>query len=262
MQPVAGSLPAVVRYEYGVWRPLDVEIVTEALVRLHVNGQELAGLMCSPVELDLLALGFLRSEGIIGGLADVRLLKVCPSAACVDVWLRRADFVPPSRWIITSGCGGGVTFGDLASAAGPLVSDVRVTVGQLGQLMRALLAGRRTRGGHAAGLAEGSTLLAVAEDVGRHNAIDKLWGRCLVEKIATRDRILLSTGRISSEMLSKAARMAAPVVASHTSPTTLSVALANAWGVTLAGYVRRGSLSLYAGRERVSDTEEAMDAHS
>jgi FdhD protein len=98
--------------------------------------------------------------------------------------------------------------------------------------------------------------------VGRHNAIDKLWGRCLVEKIATRDRILLSTGRISSEMLSKAARMAAPVVASHTSPTTLSVALANAWGVTLAGYVRRGSLSLYAGRERVSDTEEAMDAHS
>jgi FdhD protein len=56
--------------------------------------------------------------------------------------------------------------------------------------------------------------------------------------------------------------MAAPVVASHTSPTTLSVALANAWGVTLAGYVRRGSLSLYAGRERVSDTEEAMDAHS
>lgn len=262
MQPVAGSLPAVVRYEDGVWRPLDGEIVTEALVRLHVNGQELAGLMCSPVELDLLALGFLRSEGIIGGLADVRLLKVCPSAACVDVWLRRADFVPPSRWIITSVCGGGVTFGDLASAAGPLVSDVRVTVGQLGRLMSALLAARRTRGGHAAGLAEGSTLLAVAEDVGRHNAIDKLWGRCLVEKIATRDRILLSTGRISSEMLSKAARMAAPVVASHTSPTTLSVALANAWGVTLAGYVRRGSLSLYAGRERVSDTEEAMDAHS
>ena len=62
MQPVAGSLPAVVRYEDGVWRPLDGEIVTEALVRLHVNGQELAGLMCSPVELDLLALGLDRKS--------------------------------------------------------------------------------------------------------------------------------------------------------------------------------------------------------
>lgn len=256
------------RWEGGRWRTVDGAVIQEALVRLHVNGRELARLMCTPQELDYLALGFLRSEGMIAGRDDVRLLKVCPSQACVDVWLRQADFEAPTQVTITSGCGGGITFADLSEAIEPLVSNMRVGAQQLSALMGSLGETthlyRESRGVHAAGLARGDALVAVAEDVGRHNAIDKLWGRCLAEDIPTQDAILLTTGRISSEMLRKAARMGTPIIASRTSPTHLSVALAAAWNLTLAGYVRRDSLNVYTGGQRlyVSEGEERIYAHA
>lgn len=116
---------------------------------------------------------------------------------------------------------------------------------------------------HRAGLADPGRLLAAADDVGRHNTVDKLWGYCLAEGLTTHDRVLLSTGRISSEMLTKAARMRLPVVASRTSPTSLSVALAQAWNITLVGYVRRTSMNVYAGDERILvDEEGSTDANS
>ncbi len=243
------------RYEGGRLASVTGHVAAEALVRLHVNGRELAMLMCSPYQLDWLALGFLRSEGFIGGPADVRRIVICPSNACVEVWLHRADFEPPAQRVITSGCGGGITFADLTAEAQPLASDVVVSPRQLGRLMFAMQATQHTRGIHTAALAEvdgdEERLLAVVEDIGRHNTIDKLWGRCLSQGIETRDRIVLSTGRISSEMLNKVARMGAPVVVSRTSPTTLSVALAQAWNVTLVGYARRDSLNVYSGEARV-----------
>src|SRR5947207_747925 len=89
--------------------------------------------------------------------------------------------------------------------------------------------------------------LVVAEDVGRHNAVDKVKGEALLRGIPTEDRILLSTGRVSSEMLLKAARMGVPLVASRTSPTEMAVALAEQLNITVCGYVRPDSLNLYAG---------------
>jgi FdhD protein len=244
------------RYEHGRLEPARGQVVREALVRLHVNGVELAMLMCTPHELDWLALGFLAGEGLIRGLQDVRRVVVCPSRACVEVWLADANAQMPTARVITSGCGGGITFADLTEAASPLASDTCVTPQQLGRLMFKLQTAQgtrdeRTRGVHTSALAEGEELLAVVEDVGRHNTIDKLWGRCLVEGIATADRILLSTGRISSEMLNKAAHMQVPIVVSRTSPTSLSIALAEAWNVTLVGYARRDSLNVYTGQARM-----------
>lgn len=247
------------RFEAGRSTQVTGELVREALVRLHVNGRELAMLMCTPQALDCLALGFLASEGFIRGLDDVRKVVVCPSGACVEVWLRDAQFEPPSRRVITSGCGGGITFADLTAAATPLAADVKVSAGQLGRLMFKLQAWQHLRGIHTSALAAGEALLVVAEDVGRHNTIDKLWGQCLRAGIDPAGRILLSTGRISSEMLNKAARMGTPIVVSRTSPTSLSLALAAAWNVTLVGYVRRGSLNVYTGRARVVEDESATE---
>jgi FdhD protein len=112
---------------------------------------------------------------------------------------------------------------------------------------------QRSRGIHGAALADRERLLLVAEDVGRHNAIDKIKGEALLRGIPTEDRLLLSTGRISSEMLLKAARMGVPVVASRTSPTEMAVALAEQLGVTICGYVRPDALNLYAGEALLLD---------
>jgi FdhD protein len=244
------------RFEHGRARPSEGDVVREALVRLHVNGQELVRLMCTPEQLDYLALGFLRSEGLISELADVRLLVVCPSHACVDVWLRDAEARLPGMPSITSGCGGGITFADLETAGEPVRSNLKVPAGRIGWLMSELLAGQETRGIHRGGLADPDRLLVVAEDVGRHNTLDKVLGYCLKEGVAPENRILLTTGRISSEMLGKAARMGCPIVVSRTSPTTLSAALAEAWNITLVGYVRRTSMNVYTGQERVLGDEE------
>jgi FdhD protein len=105
-----------------------------------------------------------------------------------------------------------------------------------------------SRGIHGAALTDGERLVAVAEDVGRHNAVDKVKGEALLKGIPTDDLLLLSTGRISSEMLLKAARMGVPLVASRTSPTEMAVSLAEQLNITVCGYVRPGSIDLYTGQ--------------
>jgi FdhD protein len=109
----------------------------------------------------------------------------------------------------------------------------------------------RARGVHAAAISDGRKLLASAEDVGRHNTIDKLLGICMQRGIDTREKMLLVTGRISSEMLVKSATMGCPIVASRNSPTSLSVNLARELGITLIGYVRRQTMRIYSFPERL-----------
>ena len=250
------ELPAR-RWESGRMREVAVSVVREARVRVHVNGDEWLSLMATPRELDRLAIGFLVTEGVIAGPADVRRIVTCPSGMCVEVWLNDGSIARPAQSTLTSGCGGGITFADLSAEQEPMTAKARLSARQLSRLMFQLQERERTRGLHTAALGDGETLLALAEDVGRHNTLDKLFGRCLMDGIATEGRVLLTTGRISAEMLNKAMRMGTPIVASRSSPTTLSVALAKAWNVTLVGYARRDSLTVYSGLARVlEDAEE------
>ncbi|HJW83522.1 MAG TPA: formate dehydrogenase accessory sulfurtransferase FdhD, partial [Anaerolineae bacterium] len=160
------------------WQAVEDEVIEEGFVSIFVNGSELATVMSSPREPDRLALGFLCNEGIIGGLDDVRAVHICPSGACVDVWLKRADFVRPDRLILTSGCGGGVTFDDLSKTVEPLDAPLTISPARLSGLMlkmqqRGTLYAR-SRGVHTSALSDGEGIVALAEDVGRHNTIDKL----------------------------------------------------------------------------------------
>jgi FdhD protein len=104
---------------------------------------------------------------------------------------------------------------------------------------------------HASALSDTKNLLVVAEDIGRHNTLDKIQGECLLKGLSTRDRLLLSTGRISSEMLLKAAKMQVPVVASRHSVTGSAVSLAHNMGIALVGHARGSSLSVYSHPERL-----------
>jgi FdhD protein len=242
-------------FEDQRWQEVQGAITEEILLCIHVNGKELATFMCTPHAQDELALGFLRSEGIIRSSEEVRLLSISASGTCVDVWLNHSEFEPPRRRIITSGCGGGVTFDDLRARRKPLNTSVTITPTQIFACMHNLYQAaslyRATQGIHTSALSDGERLILVAEDLGRHNTIDRLWGKAMKLGFSTRGLILLVTGRISSEMLSKAAKMEIPIVASRTSATSLSISLGEAWNITVIGYVRRNSLRVYTAPQRI-----------
>jgi FdhD protein len=233
---------------------MEKQVVQEVPVTVYVNGRELITFLCTPQSLRNLALGFLYLEGIISGLDEVALLRVCDDEETIEARLTH-DVELPTRRVLTSGCGGGTTFADLTAQTNEVDSDLKVTPSQILGLMRQLYKEaelyRTTGGVHTSALSDGQKLLAVASDVGRHNTLDKIQGQCLLEGIDTRDRILLTTGRLSVEMLNKAAKMQVPVLVSRTSPTDLAVELAKAWGITLIGYARGEQMHVYSGEERV-----------
>jgi FdhD protein len=224
-------------------------VIEEALVSIYVNGQELATIMCSPIEQEALALGFLYDEGVISSLNEVSLVKANVARTVIDVFLNRDDFEPPRRMVLTSGCGGGVTLQHLTETYPPLETEFVTTPKAILDRMRDLQGAaqlyNRVRGVHTAVLADEERLLFSAEDVGRHNAVDKIAGKALLGGMDTSDKIILTSGRISSEMLGKARRMGIPLVASRTSPTSISVRLAQAWNICVVGYVRQGGMRVY-----------------
>jgi FdhD protein len=236
------------------------EVVREQPLTVYVNGEKFLTLLCSPTMLDALVVGYLWMEKVIATREEIVGLDISAVDGRADVTLAAPVTLPTER-ILTSGCGGGITFRIDHRLFPRLNSALTVRPEQLAlgmkQLFQAAEQYQRSRGIHGAALYDGERLLAVAEDVGRHNAVDKVKGRALLDDIETRDRILLSTGRISSEMLLKAARMGVPVVASRTSPTEMAVALAEQLNVTVCGYVRPDTLNLYAGAALALDGELA-----
>ena len=227
------------------------EVVREQPLTIYVNGEKFLTLLCSPIDLEALVVGYLWMEQVISGLEEIRHVEVSPVDGRAEVTLVGPVSLPTER-ILTSGCGGGITFRIDHRLFPRLASTLRVRPETLSLRMKDLFAAavhyKTSRGIHGAALTDGERLLVVAEDVGRHNAVDKIKGAALVRGIATEDRILLSTGRVSSEMLLKAARMGVPLVASRTSPTEMAVALAEQLNITVCGYVRGDdTLNLYAG---------------
>jgi FdhD protein len=246
-------------YRQG-WSRVQAEVIGEILLDLYVNGRELASVMCTPVDQSALALGFLKNEGLLEQMGQVGALTVSRNGCCVDIWLDHA-IGRPKRKVLTSGCGGGTTFRDPAEAMPPIVANVHATPEELSDLMDRLhVPGSlhaRARGVHTSALSDSRGILFLAEDVGRHNTIDKLAGMAMLQGVSTAGQILLTTGRVSSEMLQKAAHMGCPIIASRNSPTSLAVSLAETWNITLVGYVRRMTLRAYTHPERLGYRSEA-----
>lgn len=242
-------------YESGHSESIDGGMIDEALLTIYVNAQELATIMCSPLDEEALALGFLYNEGVINSLDDVALVKPNVARTVIDVFLTHSNFSPPRRLTITSGCGGGIALQNLLEQHSALESnfslDPDIILARMRDLHGAAKLYQQVRGVHTAILANENEMLLGTEDVGRHNTIDKITGKALVQGLDTRDKILLTSGRISSEMVTKARRMAVPIVASRTAPTSFAVQLAEAWGICLVGYVRQGSFRIYTQAQRL-----------
>src|SRR5207247_107712 len=224
------------------------EVVREQPLTIWVNGEKFLTLLCSPVKLEALVVGYLWMERVIEDHAEIIRLDVSEVDGRADVTLTRPVTLPTER-ILTSGCGGGITFRIDPRLFPRVRSTLKVKPEALAARLHDLLRDARhyhaSRGIHGAALADADRVLLVAEDVGRHNAVDKLKGLALLRGLPTDDRILLSTGRVSSEMLLKAARMGVPLIASRPSPTEMAVALAEQLGLRGAGAVRGVGWSLY-----------------
>lgn len=254
-----------IQVEPDRWERQDSQIIVEAPVSLTVNGEVWLSFMCTPVDLEALALGFLYNEGVIESLDDVASVHVCASGDNVDIWLHRS-VEQPRRWRRTSGCTGGVTAveDDQAQAASEIqiapTNGTTLTPQQISALIETLFESqdlyRQSGGVHASVLTDGNNVQIVGEDIGRHNTLDKIAGRLLISPVEMRRRILLTTGRISSEMIQKARRLGASVVISRTSPSSLSIELARQWGITLIGYARRNRFRVYTHSQRILKDEK------
>lgn len=217
---------------------------------IYLDRMELATLMCTPEDLKYLVAGFLRSEGLIQRLDDIAFMRVCDEERVAEVRLMRPRELPRRR-VLTSGCGGGLTF-DEGSAIAPVTADLRVSPASLLSCVKTLLqTGADQKGTHLSALSDGEGLLVVGKDVGRHNTLDKIWGECLFKGISTEGMMLVTTGRLSSEMMAKAAKMNAPVVASINSPTSRTVRLGESLGITVVGYARGSHLTAYTHAHRL-----------
>lgn len=245
-------------FNHGQWEKKKTCIIGEAGVTLTVNGETWLTFMCTPSDLPQLAIGFLFNEEIITNKEEVASVRVCPGEENIDVWLNHA-VQKPDKWIRTSGCSGGKTSisktrrykrEQLISRNGR-----QIAAEQIGQLIEALSGAqtlyKKSGGVHTSALSDGKDIYQAAEDIGRHNTLDKLAGYCLLDGINPENSILLTTGRISSEMMQKAARMGVSLVISRTSPSSLSVKMADQSGITLIGYARRDRFTVYTHAERV-----------
>ncbi len=238
-------------------RPARKGIMRETPWPLFVNGREWLTMMATPLQLETLAVGFLFNEGIIQTLDEVLAVRVCEDpAAILDVRLTGERTLPAKR-TLTSGCGGGITFAELAAERAPLPVTRGWPPATLYEGMSNMLAAvaddyRAVGGFHSSALAWPDGSIAwVANDVGRHNTIDKLAGAVLLHEIATHDKFLLSTGRISSEMITKAAGLGIELVVSRNSPTATTVQLARSWHITVVGYCRGRRMHVYSAPERI-----------
>lgn len=242
------------QFRSGRWELIDAGIVTETPVSLTVNGEVWLTFMCTPNQLEALAAGFLFNEGVIQTNDQIADIRLCAQGDNVDVWLHQ-DVQKPEQWRRTSGCTGGFTAADVTGMLPVHTNGLVIDPGRVGKLIEKLFDSqdlyRKVGGVHTSALSDGQEIWAVAEDIGRHNSLDKLAGLCLLEGIDLPCKILLTTGRISSEMLQKSARLGISILISRTSPSSLSIDLAQKWGITLIGYARRDRFNVYSWAERI-----------
>lgn len=233
-------------------------IVKEAPLTIMLNGEELATLACSPHSFELLAIGFLVSVGILQNPAELKDIVCRPEQGVVWVdtvnGAARMDGFP--RRNFASCCGKGrPSLHFHYEQIQPISHMAHFTVKELLGLVALLEEGaktfRLTGGVHKAALGHREGFIVSYEDIGRHNALDRILGYAFLNNIDTCDKAVVLSGRIASEMLTKAARLGAPVVVSRSAPTCLSVDLAEQLGITLVGFARGNSLNVYTHPSRI-----------
>ncbi|MDD1663874.1 MAG: formate dehydrogenase accessory sulfurtransferase FdhD [Methanomicrobiales archaeon] len=245
------DLPCTRVDEKGIQEIMD-PVIEEMPVTVTVNGRQVATAMTSPVDLEEFATGYLFTEGIIKGKGEIESIQV--EKASVKVITKNLLRVIGPRKTILSGCGGSSSFLDPAKLP-KVTSGFTIPAQVISRAMKDLLQSdlhRLTGGVHIVGLNGPDGEITRSLDIGRHNALDRVVGYGLIHGIDFGQAYVLSSGRISSEMVRKCLVAGIPLVASRGATTTLAVSLAEKNGLTVIGFARAGSMNIYTNPQRVT----------
>lgn len=229
-------------------------VIVEYPFTIFVNDEELITLLCSPSSLKQLAIGFIFSEGLIDSPSDIGNIRIDEEEGMAYVHVDRVNKLGEEfrgKRTITSGCGKGTIFYNVVDSfksrriKDPMAVEVEKIKKLIKEFSRRSELFLNTGGAHSCALCDKDKIIIFKEDIGRHNALDKVFGEALLGGVDTKDKMVLSSGRISSEMLIKAAKRQVPIVVSRAAPTSLSVEIAKKLGITLIGFVRGERMNLY-----------------
>lgn len=229
------------------------KVIREVILNVRVNEKPLANIACAGLHLEELVTGFLRSEKIIFRKEEIKEIEI--SKNTVNVILKKNKSLPETsvKNIASSGARGRTDFASLTPLNFP--AGIKITTEIALKLMDDLLNGsmihNQTGGTHCSALALRGHITALREDIGRHNTIDMLAGYAVLKKINPLEAIILTTGRISSEIIYKVWNMGIPVIISHSAPTANAVTLARKANMALIGYVRKDKMNIYSQERRV-----------
>jgi FdhD protein len=238
--------------------PVRTGVVSEYPVQLVINGREIATLIGSPHDLRFLVAGFLRLQGFVSSLSDFEMFSVCEDFGTANVRIK-GELPERLKPVLTSGCGTGMSFSMPTAVSLPKTAEQknRVQPAHIFSMMEDLAKKAdhyRSHGGiHSAAIGRSGKLVLYAEDLGRHNTFDRIAGEALFKGIDLTGADLVTSGRVSTEMVAKAALMGIKLIASRTSPTDMAVKLCDQADICLIGYVRGGSFNVYSHPEVIED---------
>ncbi|MEW6195873.1 MAG: formate dehydrogenase accessory sulfurtransferase FdhD [Bacteroidota bacterium] len=239
-------------------------IANEIILTITVNNELLTNFSCSPDNLEEMAVGFIFTSNIISCLDEIKEIQFCRESNKVAFQLKESNPFDSKIWqkhqTITSGCGQGKSFntGMIKKSIKRNTESIHFSPNYICELfsdLRTISQGYKNTGCiHIAALIKPDGPSIVREDIGRHNAIDKVIGAGLRLNLDFSKYILCCSGRISSDMILKAGRAGVPIVASRAAPTGLAVEISNEIGITLIGFVRGNKLNIYTHSYRVSSS--------
>lgn len=254
----------ITKYIGGSFERVRDEIAVEKRLRIFVRDKEIISFLCSPTMVRELVVGFIASEGLFKGKD-----RICPEDVLVEVGTEGKD-LPSNSDInvhllieaepeinpgtVTSGCGRGISFSsgkEIKAIEDELTIKPEPLFDLFKEFQNRSNLYKLTGGVHSAALSDGEGFIAFAEDIGRHNAVDKIIGYCFLNDIPTKGKILLSSGRLSSEIAYKVIRASIPVLVSRTAPTTLAVELAEKSNLTIIGFLRGSRFTIYSYPRRI-----------
>jgi FdhD protein len=258
-QRKVGSYKAT-RIKDGSREEIVETVAEEAVLRIFMNQRELVALSCTPDDQDYLAVGFLISEGFLKNKEEIESIDHSENSVTVRTHPSQdISETPLPKAVLTSGCGRGKTFVDWEDID-PLEDvminlDLTLSPGEVLQVMsqfeRRSELFRQTGGVHSAALAARDGIVLFNEDIGRHNAVDKVLGEGFLKGLELKDKFLVISGRVSSDVVSKLLNCGLSMVVSRTAPTSLAVRMAQKVGITIAGFVRGSRMNLYSFPARI-----------